>query len=88
MPRCAVHKAEPTAIDLEATSKMAPPEALQTAFDAAEQHLGVPQLLEASDFTSEHPVDAKSVILYVAKLKQAADERVATQVNAIGTRTT
>ena len=35
----------------------------------------MPQLLEASDFEST-PIDSKSVILYVAKLKQACDEHV------------
>ena len=48
--------------------------ALDAAFCAAEKHLGVPQLLSWSDLTGPHPVDDKSIILYVAKLKQAHDE--------------
>ena len=57
-----VHTAEPSAIDLEATSKMAPPQALATAFDAA-AGLGVPQLLEPSDFDGGSSADERSVIL-------------------------
>ena len=41
---------------------------------AAETHLGVPQLLEPADF--DGTIDAKSVIVYTAKLKQACDEHV------------
>ena len=77
-----MHEAEPSAIDLEETNKMEPQEALSTAFDAAEKHLGVPQLLETSDFLGEAPTDDKSVILYVAKLKQAADEKEAQRAAA------
>ena len=36
----------------------------------------MPQLLETADFLSSTPADDKSVILYVAKLKQACDEHV------------
>ena len=44
-----VHAAEPRAIDLASTERMEPTERLQTAFDAAEEHLGVPKLLEPED---------------------------------------
>jgi hypothetical protein len=71
-----VHDAVPEAIDIEATKKMEPEPALAAAFDAAENHLNVPKLLEPSDFVGDKPVDDKSVILYVAKLKQAHDDKI------------
>jgi hypothetical protein len=71
-----IHKADPTAIDLEKTKHMEPEERLQTAFDAAHASLGVPKLLEPSDFRAgPRRVDKRSVVLYVAKLKQAHDQR-------------
>ena len=73
-----VHDAAPEALDIEATKKMAPEPALQTAFDAAEEYLKVPKLLEPQDLTGPHPADDKSVILYVAKLKQVRERAHAT----------
>ena len=60
---------------MEAIKTMGNEQRMQTAFDAAEEHLGVAQLLETNDF-AQGAADDKSVILYVAKLKQACDERV------------
>ena len=54
-----VHDAVPEAIDLEATAKMAPEPALATAFEAATVHLGVPALLEPTDFTGPHQVGSR-----------------------------
>jgi hypothetical protein len=44
-----------------------------TAFAAAEKSMGVPQLLDKSDFSLYGKHDEKSIILYVAKLKQGCD---------------
>ena len=71
-----VHDAVPAAFNHEDTKKMDAETALRTAFDAAETHLGVPKLLEPSDFNPDHHADDKSVILYVARLKQARDVKV------------
>ena len=43
------------------------------AFAAAEKSMGVPQLLDKSDFSLYGKHDEKSIILYVAKLKQGCD---------------
>jgi hypothetical protein len=43
------------------------------AFAAAEKSMGVPQLLDKNDFSLHGKHDEKSIILYVAKLKQGCD---------------
>ena len=64
----------PAAMDMSAATRLAPDPALLTAvFMAADMHLGVPALLDASDFADDDHVDVKSVMLYVAKLKQRHD---------------
>ena len=73
-----VHDSEPTAFDFEGSQRLAPAERLTRAFSAAEKLMGVPQLLDKSDFVSDGKIDEKSIILYVTKLKQgreALDER-------------
>ena len=68
------HDAMPAAMDMSAATRLAPDPALLTAvFMAADMHLGVPALLDASDFADDDHVDVKSVMLYVAKLKQRHD---------------
>ena len=58
-------------LDYDKKAKKAKPaDALDTAFKVAEATFGVPRLLEASDLVSGQ-VDDKSVITYVAKLRQA-----------------
>jgi hypothetical protein len=50
---------------------MLPAQRLTLAFRAAEKVLGVPQLLDPGDFfMTDGKNDEKSIILYVAKLKQ------------------
>jgi hypothetical protein len=73
-----VHDSEPTALDFEGSQRLAPAERLTRAFSAAEKLMGVPQLLDESDFVSDGKIDEKSIILYVTKLRQgreAFDER-------------
>ncbi|KOO26882.1 alpha- sarcomeric (f-actin cross linking protein) [Chrysochromulina tobinii] len=73
-----VHDSAPTALDFEGSQRLAPAERLTRAFSAAEKLMGVPQLLDESDFVSDGKIDEKSIILYVTKLRQgreAFDER-------------
>ena len=56
-----VHDAVPEALDLGETSRMAPTPALTTAFEAAAVHLGVPALLEPSDFAAAHHVRSRHI---------------------------
>jgi Calponin homology (CH) domain len=72
MPFCAlVHKRKSDAIDYDRVFdakkklKRAPTESLASAFGAAEQHFGVPQLLDAADFATGG-IDELSVYLYLA----------------------
>lgn len=48
-----------------------PAELLRKAFDAAEEVLGVPHLLDPSDLVGPGAADEKSVIVYTAKVRQA-----------------
>jgi hypothetical protein len=67
----AVHDTDSTALDLAASKQMLPAQRLTLAFRAAEKVLGVPQLLDPGDFfMTDGKNDEKSIILYVAKLKQ------------------
>eukprot|EP00900_Chrysochromulina_parva_P024817 jgi/Chrpa1/696/Chrysochromulina_OHIO_Genome00012244-RA len=70
--------AVPGAIDLEAARRMEPFRALSYALDAAEELLGAPPLLNASDFNGK-TISDRSVILYTAKLKQRHDVVAAQQ---------
>ena len=71
-----IASANPKALDLRKIATMASQQRLNVAFDAAEKHLGVPKLLEPSDFerTPGKQLDKKSVMTYLAKLKQAHDQ--------------
>ncbi|KOO32002.1 actinin-type actin-binding conserved site [Chrysochromulina tobinii] len=70
-----VHDTDSTALDLAASKQMLPAQRLTLAFRAAEKVLGVPQLLDPGDFfMTDGKNDEKSIILYVAKLKQEAAE--------------
>ena len=67
----AVHDTDSSALDLAASKQMLPAQRLTLAFRAAEKVLGVPQLLDPGDFfMTDGKNDEKSIILYVAKLKQ------------------
>nr|XP_032818474.1 spectrin beta chain, non-erythrocytic 1-like isoform X1 [Petromyzon marinus] len=59
-----IHKHRPDLIDFDALDPADPYGNMQTAFNVAEQKLGLTQLLDAEDIAVEHP-DEKSVITYV-----------------------
>lgn len=65
-----IHKHYPDKLDYDTLNKDDDRANLATAFNVAEKEFGVPQLLEVQDMASGKP-DEKSVITYVAKLRQA-----------------
>lgn len=60
-----IHKHRPDLIDFDSLDKANQKENLQLAFDVAEKHLDIPQLLDADDMVNYRPED-KSVMTYVA----------------------
>jgi hypothetical protein len=69
-----VHDAQPSALDLKRALVAPAEEVLHKAFGVADEVLGVSRLLSVSDFLGSKRVDERSIILYVAKLKQAHDD--------------
>ncbi|KOO34953.1 gelation factor [Chrysochromulina tobinii] len=69
--------AVPGAIDLEAARRMEPFRALSYALDAAEELLGAPPLLNASDFNGK-TISDRSVILYARRRALGAAHRTRT----------
>ncbi|XP_047434316.1 spectrin beta chain, non-erythrocytic 1 isoform X1 [Mugil cephalus] len=59
-----IHKHRPDLIDFDKLKKSNAHYNLQTAFNMAEQHLGLTKLLDPEDISVDHP-DEKSVITYV-----------------------
>nr|XP_040041382.1 spectrin beta chain, non-erythrocytic 1-like isoform X1 [Gasterosteus aculeatus aculeatus] len=59
-----IHKHRPDLVDFDKLKKSNAHYNLQNAFNLAEQHLGVTQLLDPEDISVDHP-DEKSVITYV-----------------------
>ncbi|XP_061626995.1 spectrin beta chain, non-erythrocytic 1-like isoform X2 [Phyllopteryx taeniolatus] len=59
-----IHKHRPDLIDFDKLKKSNVHHNLQNAFNMAEQHLGLTQLLDPEDVSVDHP-DEKSVITYV-----------------------
>lgn len=72
-----IHTADPSLLDLERARAQAPVVRLETAFDVAYTALGVPKLLEPSDLIDHKAPDERSMMTYVAKLKQACDAHMA-----------
>uniref|UniRef100_A0A8C4PZN9 Calponin-homology (CH) domain-containing protein n=1 Tax=Eptatretus burgeri TaxID=7764 RepID=A0A8C4PZN9_EPTBU len=55
--------------------KMTPHQRLENAFRTAQEHLGVPRLLDPEDVEMAHP-DKKSILLYVTSFFQVLPKRV------------
>ncbi|KAL3049568.1 hypothetical protein OYC64_008924 [Pagothenia borchgrevinki] len=75
-----IHKHRPDLVDFNKLKKSNPSHNLQSAFNVAEQQLGVHKLLDPEDVFTENP-DEKSIITYVvafyhyfSKMKQLAVE--------------
>ena len=68
-----IHKHFPELINYNALNPNDPIGNLNNAFDIAERELGVPKLLDAVDIANSP--DEKSVITYVARLRQAFAEK-------------
>jgi Ca2+-binding EF-hand superfamily protein len=60
-----IHKHRPDLLDFDPLDKANQKQNLQLAFEVAEKHLGIPQLLDADDMVNYRPED-KSVMMYVA----------------------
>jgi hypothetical protein len=56
---------KPEAIDIEEVRKMEIPQRLETTFDKAEKHLGIPRLLEPADCFPEKP-NENSMMTYLS----------------------
>lgn len=75
---CALlHKHDPSCLGYDALKPADGHGNLEKAFTTAEGRWGVPRLLEPHELAGPDPTDAKSVITYVAKLKQAFLDREA-----------
>uniref|UniRef100_A0A7N6B4Q7 Spectrin beta chain n=1 Tax=Anabas testudineus TaxID=64144 RepID=A0A7N6B4Q7_ANATE len=75
-----IHKHRPDLVDYDSLKRSNPTHNLQSAFNVAEQKLGVTKLLDPEDVFTENP-DEKSIITYVvafyhyfSKMKQLAVE--------------
>lgn len=68
-----IHKHAPELINYKALDPNDAIGNLNNAFDVAERELGVPRLLDAIDIANNP--DEKSVIVYVARLRQALADR-------------
>jgi actinin alpha len=75
---CALlHKHDPNCLGYDALKPADGHGNLDKAFTVAEKRFGVPRLLEPDELAGPDSTDAKSVITYVAKLKQAFLDREA-----------
>eukprot|EP00026_Physarum_polycephalum_P002195 Phypoly_transcript_02200.p1 GENE.Phypoly_transcript_02200~~Phypoly_transcript_02200.p1 ORF type:complete len:905 (+),score=146.21 Phypoly_transcript_02200:115-2829(+) len=61
-----VHKQNPSIINLEEINSMEPAAAFAKIFQLAETHLGIPQILDPSDFIDVTGTDECSVMIYIA----------------------
>jgi len=61
-----IHKHRPDLLDFDKMDPNKPAENLQTAFDVAEKHLDIPQLLDVNDIINSVKPDDKSIMTYVA----------------------
>jgi len=61
-----IHKHRPDLIDFDSLNPSKKKENLQLAFDIAEKHLDIPQLLEPDDLINSVRPDDKSIMAYVA----------------------
>jgi actinin alpha len=61
-----IHKYRPDLIDFSSLSGADKAKNLQLAFDVAEKHLDIPQLLDANDIVGTAKPDDKSIMTYVA----------------------
>ncbi|KAG9040415.1 hypothetical protein FS837_000680 [Tulasnella sp. UAMH 9824] len=61
-----IHRHRPDLIDYHSLNKTDRHGNTQLAFDVAEQHLGIPQLLEVADLCDVEKPDERSVMTYVA----------------------
>uniref|UniRef100_UPI00358E819C dystrophin-like isoform X2 n=1 Tax=Myxine glutinosa TaxID=7769 RepID=UPI00358E819C len=59
----------------DVVEKMTPHQRLENAFRTAQEHLGVPRLLDPEDVEMAHP-DKKSILLYVTSFFQVLPKRV------------
>lgn len=60
-----IHSFKPEAIDLDEISQFKIPDRLETSFSKAEQHLGIPRLLEPSDCYPDRPSE-QSIMTYLS----------------------
>lgn len=60
-----VHSFKPDAIDLELIKALEIPQRLETSFQKAEEHLGIPRLLEPADCFPERP-NEQSIMTYLS----------------------
>jgi len=65
-----IHKHSPESLDFDALGSLDPLSRLNKAFDTAEKKFSVPKLLDPADMVQDK-TDDKSMIVYVAKLRQA-----------------
>ena len=70
-----IHKHAPEELDYPGLDKGAKLTNLKKAFDVAEAIWSVPQLLDPADLAGEQPTDDRSVITYVARLRQAFSDK-------------
>ncbi|XP_027202553.2 alpha actinin isoform X3 [Dermatophagoides pteronyssinus] len=61
-----IHRHRPDLIDYSKLSKDNPLENLNTAFDVAEKHLGIPRMLDAEDINISPLPDERAVMTYVS----------------------
>ncbi|CAF4079785.1 unnamed protein product, partial [Rotaria sp. Silwood2] len=64
-----IYSIRPELIDLHRVSRMEVRERLDNAFNVAEQHLGVPRLIDAEDVDVTKP-DEKSIMTYIAQFSR------------------
>ncbi|KAI3630337.1 hypothetical protein MIR68_011772 [Amoeboaphelidium protococcarum] len=62
-----IHRHRPDLLDFDKLSKSNKKENVQLAFDIAEQHLGIPKLLDVEDLVDITKPDERSVMTYVAQ---------------------
>jgi len=70
-----IHKHDPHALDYANLKPNDVHGNLELAFKVAEERFGVPRLLEPSELVGASPTDDRSVITYVAKLRQAFGDK-------------
>lgn len=62
-----IHRHRPDLLNFDALPKSDPHACTRTAFQVAEQHLGIPQLLDVEDLCDRTKPDERSVMTYVAQ---------------------